>query len=120
MATGTALFSYGPVLLGADIGNYGLYYDDFFGTNKMEPSEKIGVESNVPMFYVAPSLIKKGVVMVPGEELKFNVGETVITEKLQLQPWYNIRFTRSSVLSRRYDSRKQADSVRARASVTAN
>ena len=113
-------FSYGPVLLGADIGNYGLYYDDFFGTNKMEPSEKIGVESNVPMFYVAPSLIKKGVVMVPGEELKFNVGETVITEKLQLQPWYNIRFTRSSVLFRRYDSRKQADSVRARASVTAN
>ena len=113
-------FSYGPVLLGADIGSYGLYYDDFFGTNKMEPSEKIGVESNVPMFYVSPSLIKKGVVKQAGEDAKFTVGTTVITEKVDLLPWYDIRFTRSAVLFRRYDSREEADNVRSRASVTVN
>ena len=113
-------FSYGPVLLGADIGSYGLYYDDFFGTNKMEPSEKIGVESNVPMFYVSPSLIKKGVVKQAGEDAKFTVGTTVITEKVDLLPWYDIRFTRSAVLFRRYDSREEADGIRSRAAVTTN
>lgn len=113
-------FSYGPVLLGADIGNYGLYYDDFFGTNRMAPTEKISVESNVPMFYVEPSLIKKGVTKVPGEDAKFTVGTTVITEKVDLLPWYDIRFTRSATLFRRYDSRDEADDVRSRAAVTTN
>ncbi len=113
-------FSYGPVLLGVDIGHYGLYYDDFFGTNKMEPSEKISVESNVPMFYVEPSLIKKGVTRIADDKLRFSIGTSVITEKVEIEPWYDIRFTRSSVLFRRYDSLEKADEVRARAAVTTN
>ena len=113
-------FSYGPVLLGADIGNYGLYYDDFFGTNKMEPSDRISVESNVPMFYVEPSLIKRGVIKGEGDEAKFTVGTTVITEKVELQPWYDIRFTRSALLFRRYDTKGEADRVRTSAMIITN